>query len=491
MPPRQSKAPPIYQRPSSHQLLTGANKNPKTASVPSPETFPGPVVLPGDYLDDDPHYPPQSFRSWKRDKDRNEVTEARGVIYVAPPPEVKEEIGFVTGWTRPVGTGGQAQYNSKDATRANKGVTGVRAQSKRKRIDRPIATATPHPEMNDVVDYLAAFYHPVPIKLLPASTLTFSAWIEDSKAKSRSKHTSQNPRYIALNTPTESIRIRTRLAPSSSTDSGPGPLFPDQLNLDDLLDAALSILPSDAYAILCLVAHDIYESEDDDFACGRAYGASRIAVVSMARYDPGLDGAQGLNEIRPWPASHFGEHGTIDAAPPPATKKRKSATTSQVAGTSTSMSQKDLGQEPSQQALTPLRAAFAHHTPTPHPSSDYLFRICRTASHELGHCFGIDHCVYYACSMQGTTSLAEDMRQPPYLCPVDLGKVITATSTGAQSVERTEAERIRERYGAMIRVCQRFAGRFRQGDEESRGPWKAFGAWIEGRVQELDNEDDD
>ncbi|EIM80328.1 uncharacterized protein STEHIDRAFT_68085, partial [Stereum hirsutum FP-91666 SS1] len=412
------------------------------ASVPSPETFPGPVVL----LDDDPRYPPQSFRSWKRDKDRNEVTEARGVIYVAPPPEVKEEVGFVTGWTRPVGTGGQAQYNT-----------------------------TPHPEMNDVVDYLAAFYHPVPIKLLPASTLTFSAWIEDSKAKSRSKHTSQNPRYIALNTPTESIRIRTRLAPSSSTDSGPGPLFPDPLNLDDLLDAALSILPSDAYAILCLVAHDIYESEDDDIACGRAYGASRIAVVSMARYDPGLDGAQGLNEIRPWPASHFGEHGTIDAAPPPATKKRKSATTSQ----------------PSQQALTPLRAAFAHHTPTPHPSSVYLFRICRTASHELGHCFGMDHCVYYACSMQGTTSLAEDMRQPPYLCPVDLGKVITATSAGAQSVERIEAERIRERYGAMIRVCQRFAGRFRQGDEESRGPWKAFGAWIEGRVQELDNEDDD
>ena len=44
-----------------------------------------------------------------------------------------------------------------------------------------------------------------------------------------------------------------------------------------------------------------------------------------------------------------------------------------------------------------------------------------TASHGLCHC-GMDHCVYYALGKQSTASLAEDVRQPPYLCPVALAK---------------------------------------------------------------------
>jgi hypothetical protein len=43
----------------------------------------------------------------------------------------------------------------------------------------------------------------------------------------------------------------------------------------------------------------------------------------------------------------------------------------------------------------------------------WLGRACRTASHELDHCFGIDHCIYYARIMQGSASPAEDVRQPP------------------------------------------------------------------------------
>ena len=31
--------------------------------------------------------------------------------------------------------------------------------------------------------------------------------------------------------------------------------------------------------------------------------------------------------------------------------------------------------------------------------------------------------MYYACIMQGTASVPEDLRQPPYLCPVDEAKV--------------------------------------------------------------------
>jgi archaemetzincin len=81
-------------------------------------------------------------------------------------------------------------------------------------------------------------------------------------------------------------------------------IFDAQLNLDDILDALIEALPADAYAIVLLVDHDIYESEDDDFCCGRAYGGSRVAVVQTARYNPTLDVHEGLDRAHMWPFSH-------------------------------------------------------------------------------------------------------------------------------------------------------------------------------------------
>ncbi|KAJ5111546.1 hypothetical protein N7532_002081 [Penicillium argentinense] len=66
--------------------------------------------------------------------------------------------------------------------------------------------------------------------------------------------------------------------------------------------------------------------------------------------------------------------------------------------------------------------------PQRNTSSNVAGKNVRTASYQLLHCFGIAHRVYYASSMQGSASVCEDARQPPYLCPVDLAKVIYATS---------------------------------------------------------------
>ena len=63
-------------------------------------------------------------------------------------------------------------------------------------------------------------------------------------------------------------------------------MFKAQLNLNDILDAAISALPEDAYALLLLVQKDLFEEEKDDFCCGRAYGGSRVAVASSARQNP-------------------------------------------------------------------------------------------------------------------------------------------------------------------------------------------------------------
>ncbi len=46
--------------------------------------------------------------------------------------------------------------------------------------------------------------------------------------------------------------------------------------------------------------------------------------------------------------------------------------------------------------------------------------------------------------MQGSASLEEDVKQPPFLCPVDLRKVLVAT--GGAAIER---------YEALLKFCER------------------------------------
>lgn len=43
--------------------------------------------------------------------------------------------------------------------------------------------------------------------------------------------------------------------------------------------------------------------------------------------------------------------------------------------------------------------------------------------HELMHIYGLEHCVYHACVMNGTGHLVEDFNAPSHLCPVDLRKM--------------------------------------------------------------------
>ncbi len=391
-----------YQRPSLQQRATAAGKK-KNESLKPDDSFPAPLVLPGDDLALDPNAPPQSLLSWVREKARNKVTPERNVLYIAGLPKAAANVPCFRRWSVPQG---------------------------KENVERAYLT---QPAVEDVMSYLAAFYHDMSVKLLPPNNLHFAKW--DNRRRSG---------FIALNTPSESIGIRIRTSPDN--------LFQHQLNLDDLLDTAISILPEDAYALLMLVEHDLFEDDDDDFCVGRAYGGSRVAVVSMARYNPNLDGRQNVERQHAWPASHCEGYMRACCGEP-----------------QTMMNASDLGayESPLQAAVT-AHTSLLHQTPPGLLSATWLSRVCQTASHELGHCFGIDHCVYYACVMQSTASLAEDVRQPPYLCPVDLAKVLRATGVGE-----------RERYAALRGFC------------EGKGGWGfvALGAWIGGRVAEMDGPD--
>ncbi|TFK95120.1 hypothetical protein BDV98DRAFT_578312 [Pterulicium gracile] len=449
-----------YTRPTAQQRASAAMTSASTKNRPSCQpstTFPAPLVLPDDDLALDSSYPPQSLRSWVRNKDRNEVTEDRRTIYVAAPPEVSADVGFMNDWCSP-------QFKA------------------RKEVASGVGSVTNAPSTEDVVDYLRAFCHGVPVKLTPADVkLRYTAWEDDSGT------TKNQPSYIGLASSTDScVRIRVRHRPSS--------LYPHQLNLDDLLDATIDILPPDAYALLLLTSHDLYEDDDDDFACGRAYGGSRVAVVSMARYDPGLDRVQGVDRVHSWPASCCAVYVEECCGETTKQKKRRKR----------DLAQPDLEARTEHSAMHAAVSAFQRLSPYTHTSQPatsesecylrglWLGRVCRTASHELGHCFGIDHCVYYACVMQGTAGLGEDARQPPYLCPVDEAKVLRAIDGAKLSSSTSKFKLSGSIPGAKLPSSAsgpKEAWRVR--DKKLRAfcaKWKelemfgAFGAWLDVRL---------
>ena len=419
-----------YGRPTARQRATAVGKAKDGVTGVSDSTFPAPLLLPGDDLSTDPRHPPQSLRSWVREKARNEVTNTRNVIYVAGQPHTAAEVGFVRDW----------ENLTTD------------------RMDDSVNAATP-PSHKDVADYLRSFYHGIQLKSLPAETFLFTSW-EDERPKSKRKPKPTNPGLIGLATSVEKIGIRTR--------PGPDNIF-HQLNLNDLLDAAISVLPGDAYALILLVNHDIYEDEDDDFCCGRAYGGSRVAVVSTARYNPVLDEEHNVDREHAWPASHCKAYMRECCG-------AGSSTTRSSTGTKRRKPNGAMGLDNKSSSPSPLQAAVStSHNLTSSSavqqmdstwlSNLWLSRVCQTASHELGHCFGIAHCVYYACVMQGTASLAEDVRQPPYLCPVDLTKLLRATGANEK-----------ERYEAVLEFCEA---------RQETPMFAALGTWVGRRIGDL------
>jgi archaemetzincin len=52
-----------------------------------------------------------------------------------------------------------------------------------------------------------------------------------------------------------------------------------------------------------------------------------------------------------------------------------------------------------------------------------LRRACKILAHETGHMFGLFHCIYFDCVMNGANSLEESDHQPLHACPVCLRKL--------------------------------------------------------------------
>ncbi|KZL74540.1 hypothetical protein CI238_11399 [Colletotrichum incanum] len=442
-------------------------------SAPEPSTFPGPLVLPDDDLALGPRYPPQSMRSWASGHWRNPITPERKTLYVAGVPAIDESAAFMGEWASP-------------------DLSGVKPPVVPDRLE--------HPKVEDVMGYFSAFYHPLPVKPLP-TPLRFVKW-EDEELPAGGK-----PKHMMVGLETgrgSSVGIRARPSPDD--------LARMQLNLCDLLDALMAVLPKDAYAACLVVAQDLYEDENDDFCCGRAFGGSRICVVSSFRYRPVLDKIQGVEREHMWPASHcetfvveavewWEEQDAVERGESGGGLRGKKKKVAKRKGKDGGGGDDDDDDDDGEITIdlkkvggTAMGAAIEASSDvllprtTPKRAEDedlngmWLARVARTAAHEVGHCLGLDHCVYYACVMQGTGGLGEDGRQPPYFCPVCEAKFVWGL--GEMGVveggmfgnwrEGRQREVERERMEAMRGFCELWKG---------VGMFAGYRGWLEARMR--------
>lgn len=129
---------------------------------------------------------------------------------------------------------------------------------------------------------------------------------------------------------------------------------------------------------LCLVAvtmFDLYQDEPDLFVAGLAQGNRRVAVFSFCRYDPAFT----------FSSEFWYEHS--------------------IKKTNTDLREREI------QA-----------------------RSSKILVHEICHLLGLDHCIHFACVMNGSGHLTEDYSQPHHLCPVCLRKL--ALLTGINETDR-------------------------------------------------------
>ncbi|KAG5854281.1 archaemetzincin-2 [Anguilla rostrata] len=150
-----------------------------------------------------------------------------------------------------------------------------------------------------------------------------------------------------------------------------------QIHAGDLLNFLLKRKPKDAFCIVGITMIDLYPRDSWNFVFGQASLTEGMGVFSFARYDDNFysrsyKGRLQKGKMRPGDYTVFTGYYT-----PPIT-------------------------------------------------STLLLRSCKTLTHEIGHIFGIKHCQWLRCVMQGSNHLEESDRRPLHLCPICLRKLQSA-----------------------------------------------------------------
>ena len=180
-----------------------------------------------------------------------------------------------------------------------------------------------------------------------------------------------------------------------------------QLECADVFSALLSLrLAKDVLVRVAVTMADLYPVEDGEawnFVFGQANAFDGVGVFSFSRY--AIDPATGEFPI-PW-RGH------------PTTKNYGGLAAGQAAAIGRTLRSSDCAGADELEAGRRARI---------------FRRSCAVLTHEVGHLFGMSHCIYYDCLMNGSNSLEESESRQIHLCPVCLRKL--HLSVGFIPIER-------------------------------------------------------
>jgi archaemetzincin len=126
-----------------------------------------------------------------------------------------------------------------------------------------------------------------------------------------------------------------------------------QICVPSILNLLKKIVPYDARCLIALTMYDLYGDDTDLFIAGLAMGNCRVAAFSLYRYDPYLT---------------FNDADWFDCK---------------------------------------LRNATESKTEIIQRRNLLLLRACRLLTHEICHLFGIPHCIFYSCLINGSGDLGK------------------------------------------------------------------------------------
>lgn len=149
-----------------------------------------------------------------------------------------------------------------------------------------------------------------------------------------------------------------------------------QIHAGDILKFLKMKKPQDAFCIVGVTMIDLYPRDSWNFVFGQASLTDGVGIFSFARY-----------------SSDF--YSTRFDGPVKKLKKRSSRDYS----------------------------VFDSYYVPEELTSILLLRSCKTLTHEIGHIFGLRHCQWLACLMQGSNHLEEADLRPLDLCPICLRKL--------------------------------------------------------------------
>lgn len=141
-----------------------------------------------------------------------------------------------------------------------------------------------------------------------------------------------------------------------------------QLTVHSVLTQLKQSIPDNALCLIGFTMSDLYDTKPDLFVAGMASGNRRVGVFSFYRYNPTL---------------RFSTEFWYDIS-----RLKTDETTDEM-------------------------------------KRVVLQRSCKLIVHEIAHLMGVDHCIWFSCCMNGSGHIAEDFKQPMFLCPVDLRKLQT------------------------------------------------------------------